>query len=64
MVRTQLTPQQRAYIDAEFYRNNNNVYRVIQRFREVYPNARCMSFSWNSLRRQCAEICHHWNQLI
>ena len=43
MVRTQFTPQQRAFIDAEFYRNNNNVYRVIQRLREVYPNARCPS---------------------
>ena len=41
MVRPQFTPQQRGFIVAEFYRNNNNIHRVIQRFREVYPNACC-----------------------
>ena len=27
----------------EFYRNDNNVYRAIQSFREAFPNARCPS---------------------
>ena len=53
MVRPQFTPQQRAFIVAEFHRNNNNVYRVIQRFREVYPNARCPSRGtvYNNVRK-------------
>ena len=53
MVRPQFTPQQRAFIVAEFYPDNNNVYRVIQRFREVYPNARCPSRGtvYNNVRK-------------
>ena len=53
MLRPQFTPQQRAFIVAEFYRNNNNVYRVIQKFREVYPNARCPSRGtvYNNVRK-------------
>ena len=53
MAGPQFTPQQRAFIVAEFYRNNNNVYRVIQRFREVYPNARCPSRGtvYNNVRK-------------
>ena len=40
MVRPQFTPQQRAFIVTELYRNDNNVYRAIQRFREAFRNAR------------------------
>ena len=40
MVRPQFTPQQRAFIVSEYHRNNN-LNRVLQRFREEYPNTRC-----------------------
>ena len=40
MVRPPFTPQQRALIVTEFCCNNSNFNRVIQRFREAYPNAR------------------------
>ena len=43
MARPQFTPQERAFIVIEYYRNNANVLRVLQRFRQEYPNTRCPS---------------------
>jgi hypothetical protein len=43
MVRPQFTPQQRAFLVREYHRSNNNVQRVLERFREQYPNVRCPS---------------------
>ena len=40
MVRPQFTPLQRAFIVSEYHRNNN-LNRVLQIFREEYPNTRC-----------------------
>ena len=41
MDRPQFTPQQRAFVVSEYHRNNNSLNRVLQRFREEYPNTCC-----------------------
>jgi hypothetical protein len=43
MARPQFTPQERAFIVIEYYRNNANVLRVLQRFRQEYRTTRCPS---------------------
>ena len=43
MVRPQYTPQQRAFLVTEYHCNNRNVTRVLERFREQYPDVRCPS---------------------
>ena len=43
MPRPQFTPQQRAFLVREYYRSNRNVTRVLERFREQFPNVRCPS---------------------
>ena len=43
MQRPQYTPQQRAFMVTEYYRNNRNIRRVLQRFRENFPGVRCPS---------------------
>ena len=53
MVRPQFTPQQRAFIVSEYHRNNNNLNRVLQRFREEYPNTRfpCRATVYKNVRK-------------
>lgn len=43
MAMPQYTPQQRAFLVREYDRNNRNVARVLERFREQYPHVRCPS---------------------
>ena len=43
MARPHFTPQQRAFLVREYDRCNRNVARVLERFREQYPNVRCPS---------------------
>jgi hypothetical protein len=43
MAMPQFTPQQRSFLVREYHQNNNEVRRVLQRFREVYPGVRCPS---------------------
>ena len=41
MARPNFTPQQRAFLVREHDRRNRNVARVLERFREQYPDVRC-----------------------
>ena len=43
MARPQFTPQQRAFLVTKYDRRNRNVARVLERFREQYPDVRCPS---------------------